>query len=84
MTQKRARAQAQVVPKNDPRLYVEDIKYPGETGEILAHFARPKRDLKLPGVVVIHENSQTRRIGGIFSDCPKRLIALRGNSRRRR
>ena len=56
MTQKRARAQAQVVPKNDPRLYVEDIKYPGETGEILAHFARPKGDLKLPGVVVIHEN----------------------------
>ena len=56
MTQKRARAQAQVVLKNDPRLYVEDIKYPGETGEILAHFARPKGDLKLPGVVVIHEN----------------------------
>ncbi|MEE9458745.1 MAG: dienelactone hydrolase family protein [Candidatus Bathyarchaeia archaeon] len=56
MTQKRARAQAQVVPKNDPRLYVEDIKYPGETGEILAHFARPKGDLKLPGVVIIHEN----------------------------
>ena len=56
MTQKRARAQAQVVPKNDPRLYVEDMKYPGETGEILAHFARPKGDLKLPGVVVIHEN----------------------------
>jgi len=56
MTQKRACAQAQVVPKNDPRLYVEDIKYPGETGEILAHFARPKGDLKLPGVVVIHEN----------------------------
>ncbi len=56
MTQKRARAQAQVVPKDDPRLYVEDIKYPGETGEILAHFARPKGDLKLPGVVIIHEN----------------------------
>jgi carboxymethylenebutenolidase len=35
---------------------VEDIKYPGETGEVLAHFARPKGDLKLPGVVVIHEN----------------------------
>ena len=56
MTQKRARAQAQVVPKDDPRLYVEDIKYPGETGEVLAHFARPKGDLKLPGVIVIHEN----------------------------
>ncbi len=56
MTQRRARAQAQVVPKDDPRLYVEDIKYPGETGEVLAHFARPKGDLKLPGVIVIHEN----------------------------
>ncbi len=56
MTQKRARAQAQVVPKNDPRLYVEDIKYPGETGEVLAHFARPKGDKKLSGVIVIHEN----------------------------
>ena len=56
MDQKRARAQAQVVPKEDPRLYVENIKYPGETGDVLAHFARPKGDLKLPGVIVIHEN----------------------------
>jgi len=49
-------AQAQVVPKDDPRLYVENIKYPGETGDVLAHFARPKGDEKLPGVIVIHEN----------------------------
>jgi carboxymethylenebutenolidase len=49
-------AQAQVVPKDDPRLHVENIKYPGETGEVLAHFARPKGDEKLPGVIVIHEN----------------------------
>ena len=49
-------AQAQVVPKDDPRLYVENIKYPGETGDVLAHFARPKGDKKLPGVIVIHEN----------------------------
>jgi carboxymethylenebutenolidase len=49
-------AQAQVVPKDDPRLHVENIKYPGETGEVLAHFARPKGDAKLPGVIVIHEN----------------------------
>jgi carboxymethylenebutenolidase len=56
MNQKRTRAQAQVVPKDDPRLIVEDITYPGETGDVLAHFARPKGDLKLPGVVVIHEN----------------------------
>jgi carboxymethylenebutenolidase len=49
-------AQAQVVPRDDSRLHVEDIKYPGETGDVLAHFARPKGDKKLPGVIVIHEN----------------------------
>ncbi len=49
-------AEAQVVPKDDSRLYVEDIKYPGETGDMLAHFAKPKGDAKLPGVIVIHEN----------------------------
>ncbi len=43
------------VPREDPRLRVEDIKYPGETGDILAHYARPKGDEKLPGVVVIPE-----------------------------
>lgn len=49
-------ANAQMVTKDDPRLHVEDIKYPGETGDMLAHFARPKGDERLPGVVVIHEN----------------------------
>ena len=49
-------AQAQFVPKNDSRLHVENIKYPGETGDIRAHFARPKGNTKLPGVIVIHEN----------------------------
>ena len=41
------------VPREDPRLIVEDIKYPGETGDVLAHYARPKGKEKLPGVVVI-------------------------------
>ena len=50
------RAEAQVVAEDDPRLHVEDIKYPAETGEMLAHFARPKGEEKLPGVIVIHEN----------------------------
>ncbi|MEE9502941.1 MAG: dienelactone hydrolase family protein [Candidatus Aminicenantaceae bacterium] len=49
-------AQAQVMAKDDSRLHVEDIKYSGETGDVLAHFARPKGDAKLPGVIVIHEN----------------------------
>jgi len=43
------------VSEGDPRLHVKDIKYPGETGDILAHYARPKGDEKLPGVVVIPE-----------------------------
>lgn len=49
-------AHAQVVSQDDARLEVKDIKYPAETGEMLAHFARPKGDDKLPGVIVIHEN----------------------------
>ena len=43
------------VSREDPRLIVEDIKYPGETGDIHAHYARPKGEKKLPGVVVIPE-----------------------------
>jgi carboxymethylenebutenolidase len=43
------------VSEKDPRLHVENIKYPGETGDMLAHYARPKGDEKLPGVVVISE-----------------------------
>ena len=74
MDQKRARAQAQVFPKEDPRLYVENIKYPGETGDVLAHFARPKGDIKLPGVIVIHEN---RGLNPHTKDVAKR-VALRG------
>jgi carboxymethylenebutenolidase len=49
-------AQAQIVSKDDPRLHVENIKYPGETGDVRAHLARPKGDAKRPGVIVIHEN----------------------------
>lgn len=48
--------QAQVVPKNDPRLDIENITYPAQTGQMNAHFARPKGDKKYPGVIVIHEN----------------------------
>lgn len=45
-----------VVPGNDSRLIVNDIVYSSETGRVRAHFARPKGDRKLAGVVVIHEN----------------------------
>jgi carboxymethylenebutenolidase len=49
-------AKADIIPKDDPRLHTEYVRYPGETGEVRAHLARPRVDEKLPGVVVIHEN----------------------------
>jgi carboxymethylenebutenolidase len=81
-------AQAQVVPNEDPRLYVENIKYRGETGDVLAHFARPKGDIKVPGVIVIHENrglvphikDVTRRVAleGFLAVAPDALSPLGG------
>jgi carboxymethylenebutenolidase len=67
-------ARAQVVPKKDPRLYTEYIKYPGATGEVRAHLARPKGDGKLPGVVVIHES---RGLSPHIEDVTRR-VALEG------
>lgn len=49
-------AHARMVPKDDPRLHTEYIKYPGETGDVRALLARPKGKAKHPGVIVIHEN----------------------------
>jgi carboxymethylenebutenolidase len=43
------------VSEDDPRLEVADIRFPGEKGDVLAHFAKPKGNAKLPGVVVIQE-----------------------------
>ncbi len=62
------------VLREDSRLYVEDIKYPGETGDVLAHYARPKGDEKLPGVIVIHEN---RGLNPHTEDVARR-VALEG------
>jgi carboxymethylenebutenolidase len=52
----KSEAEAQIVPKDDPRLNTEYIKYSGATGDIRAFSARPKGEGKLPGVIVIHEN----------------------------
>ena len=49
-------AQAQIVSKDDPRLLMEHIKYPGLTGDIRAYLARPKGMEKVPAILVIHEN----------------------------
>jgi carboxymethylenebutenolidase len=67
-------ARAQVVAKDDARLIVEYMKYPGETGEVRANFVRPRGDAKLPGVVVIHEN---RGLNAHIEDVTRR-IALEG------
>ena len=81
-------ARAEIVPKDDPRLQTDHIKYPGATGDVRAHFARPKGDEKLPGVVVIHENrglvphieDVTRRVGleGFQAMAPDALSPLGG------
>jgi carboxymethylenebutenolidase len=47
---------AQIVAKDDPRLHIEYVTYPGETGDVQAYLARPNGEEKLPGVIVIHEN----------------------------
>ncbi|HUJ90407.1 MAG TPA: dienelactone hydrolase family protein [Syntrophorhabdales bacterium] len=65
---------AQVVPRDDPRLVTDLIKYPGATGEVRASFARPKGDAKLPGVIVIHEN---RGLTPHIEDVSRR-VALEG------
>ena len=44
-----------LVKRDDSRLDVKDIAYPGEVEDVNAHYARPKGDEKLPGVVVISE-----------------------------
>ena len=81
-------AKAEVVPKDDSRLYTEHMKYPGATGEVLAYLARPKGDEKIPGVVVIHENrglvphieDVTRRVAleGFLAIAPDALTPLGG------
>ena len=79
---------AEIVSKDDPRLQTDNIKYPGATGNVRAHFARPKGDEKLPGVVVIHENrglnphieDVTRRVAleGFLAMAPDSLSPLGG------
>ena len=65
---------AQITAKDDARLSAEFIKFPGETGEVRAYFAKPKSGAKLPGVVVIHEN---RGINAHIEDVTRRF-ALEG------
>ncbi len=70
----RSHALAQIVPKDDPRLQTEHLKYAGATGEVRAYLARPKGNEKLPGVVVIHQNTG---LNAHIEDVSRR-IALEG------
>jgi carboxymethylenebutenolidase len=67
-------ARADLVSKDDPRLFTEDIKYKGATGDVRGKLARPKGDSKVPGVIVIHEN---RGLNAHIADVTRR-IALEG------
>ena len=44
------------VPGHAHDLIVRDVQFPGETGAIFAHFARPRRARRAPAVLVVHEN----------------------------
>jgi carboxymethylenebutenolidase len=68
------RAEHQCVPKDDPRLVTEYVKYPIENGEMRAYSARPKDAGKLAGVIVIHEN---RGLNPHTEDIARR-VALEG------
>ncbi len=81
-------ARADLLPKDDPRLIIEDIKYPGATGDVSAYLAKPKGDKKVAGVVVVHENKGlsahikdvTRRVAveGFVALAPDGLSPLGG------
>ena len=81
-------AHAQIVAGDDPRLYTEDIAYPGGTGPVRAYLARPEGETKRPGVIVIHENKGlqphikdvTRRVAreGFLAIAPDALSPLGG------
>jgi carboxymethylenebutenolidase len=67
-------ARAALVPPNDTRLETENVFYPGSAGSIRAYLARPKGAMKLPAVVVIHEN---RGLNRHIEDVARR-VALEG------
>ena len=79
---------AAMVAEDAPQLVTDLIKYPGDTGDVLAYMARPKGMDKVPGVIVIHENTAlqphikdvTRRMAkeGFYSIAPDALSPLGG------
>jgi carboxymethylenebutenolidase len=76
------------ISEDDKDLKTEFIKYQGETGEVRAFLARPKKGKKFPAVLVIHENrglqphiqDVTRRMAreGFLTMAPDALSPLGG------
>ena len=64
-------ARAALVPPQDPRLKADRTFYPGTTGSIKGYLARPKGAMKLPAVVVIHEN---RGLNAHIEDVTRRVV----------
>ena len=68
-------ASAAIVPEGDARLTVEEITFPGASGDVRGYLARPAdASGPLPGVVVIHEN---RGLNPHIEDVARR-VALEG------
>lgn len=68
-------AQAAIVAADDARLKADDIRYPGQGGEMMGYLVRPASEAgKLPAVIVIHEN---RGLNEHIRDVARR-IALEG------
>jgi carboxymethylenebutenolidase len=67
-------AQAETIPRDDPRLDADYLEYPGKTGMIRAYWAGEKSGGKRPGVIVIHEN---RGLNPHIEDITRRM-ALEG------
>jgi carboxymethylenebutenolidase len=67
-------ARAAVVSPEEPRLDTNRITYAGAAGDIKAYVARPKGAVKLPAVIVIHEN---RGLNAHIEDVTRR-VALEG------
>ncbi|MBI5441872.1 MAG: dienelactone hydrolase family protein [Deltaproteobacteria bacterium] len=67
-----AMAYAEIVPKEDPRLVRESVRYPGAAGEMRAYLAAPKGSGRLPGVLVVHEN---RGLNAHIEDVARRIAS---------
>jgi len=69
-----SRAWAEIVPENDSRLEPADTTYPGATGQVKGYLAKPKGAVKVPAVMVIHQN---KGLEAYIKDVTRR-VALEG------